>query len=143
MTPVVPHGPAAAEPKAPVSVRDLPGIASPPAPKVTPPVPERPIERLDQVAPHPSELAELNRRDKPSAFDPARSTPIDSETTPTRRVWANPDGTRTLQAHTRPVRYQDGSGAWRDFDLTPVPAPDGTLRARSAPAAARLGARAG
>lgn len=44
MTPVVPQAPAAAQPKAPVPVRDLPGIASPPAPTLTPPVPERLIE---------------------------------------------------------------------------------------------------
>jgi hypothetical protein len=32
---------------------------------------------------------------------------VDAETTATRRVFANPDGTRTARLNTRPVRVRD------------------------------------
>lgn len=128
-----------------VPLGELPALASSPAPTPPPERPERVFAGLDDVAPNPVELDALNRTAKPSAFDPARSTPVDAETTPTRRVFSNSDGSRTAQLNTRPVRFRDpaAGGAWRDFDLTPVPAGDGTLVARSAPGAARLAGRAG
>ncbi|MGI8685143.1 MAG: DNRLRE domain-containing protein [Acidimicrobiales bacterium] len=135
-TPVVP------EPVATIKARDLPALPSAPVVRAKPPIPAQTLDSLADVAPHPSELAALNRRSKPSAFDPARSTPVDADTTPTRRVYENPDGSHTAQLQTRPVRYQDTTGTWRDFDVTPVAAPDGSLAAKSAPRAAKLGSRA-
>lgn len=75
------------------------------------------------------------------SFDAARSTPVDAETTPTRRIYANPDGSRTAVIDEKPVRFKDPAGAWQDFDLTLVPGPDGALVAKAAPSAARLGTR--
>ena len=74
-----------------------------------------------------------------SSFDAARSTPVDAETTPTRRVYANPDRTRTAVIDEKPVRFKNAAGTWQDFDLTLVPGPDGALVAKAAPDAARLG----
>ena len=70
----------AAEHRGPAA-RELAALPSDPAPKQRPEAlegdfshpPPRPGEQLDAPA-------------KPSAFDPARSRVIDSETTPTRRV---------------------------------------------------------
>ncbi|MCA1835010.1 MAG: hypothetical protein LC721_01195 [Actinobacteria bacterium] len=73
-------------------------------------------------------------------FDPSRSRAVDAETTPTKRVFANPDGSHTAELSTRPARYRDATGAWRDIDLTLTPAPDGTLKAKAAPGGSRLAA---
>lgn len=71
-----------------------------------------------------------------AGFDPAASVPIDAETTPTKLVYANPDGTKTAKISLAPVRFRDGAGMWTDFDLTLVPRPDGSLGAKAAPDAA-------
>ena len=76
-------------------------------------------------------------------FDPATSRLLPGSTTPTRQVFANADGSRTAQLATRPVRFQDPAGAWRDLDLTPVADPAGGWHGRAVPpGAARLSARA-
>lgn len=140
-TPVIPSAPAEANVVDGLAAA-LPALPSPPAPEADPVVPDRLLDDLaGDVAPHPSELDALYRRSLPSAFDPARSVPVESETTPTERVVENPDGSRTAQIHLRPVRYRDAAGAWRDFDVTPVVGPDGTIRAEAAPGAARLAPR--
>lgn len=130
--------PDVAEAPAILKAGELPALPSAPAAKVKPVIPDQSLDGLAEVAPLPSELDALNRRTKPSAFDPARSTPVDADTTPTQRVYKNPDGSRTAQISTQPVRYQDAAGTWQDFDVTPVVAPDGSLRAKSAPKAATL-----
>lgn len=150
VTVVAAGGPAVARSQAaqpgPKAATELPALASErpvrPAPEI-PAAQFAELDRRDGVAPAPSELDARNRAPRPSAFDPARSTPVESETTPTRKVFENPDGSRSAQLSSRPVRYRDGTGAWKDFDLSLVPRPDGTLRARSAPEAARLSPQAG
>lgn len=77
-----------------------------------------------------------------AGFDPANSTLIEAETTPTRGVYANPDGTRTHKISTSPVRFKDGAGKWTDFDLSLVARPDGSLGAKAAPNAATLAKKA-
>lgn len=87
--------PAAAAPRAVLKSKDLPALPSKAAPRTKPAVPDQGIDDLTDVAPHPSELGALNRRSKASVFDPARSTPLDAETTPSRRVYKNPDGSHS------------------------------------------------
>gem|GEM_PF-1400120 len=119
--------------------RPVPGLASPPVRVPT----AVPAGDFSNPPPHPTQLAE-QRAHPPvlaSAFDPVRSTPLDAETTPTKKVYANPDGSRSAELTTRPTRFSDSAG-WHDIDLRLVPGPDGTLGARSAQHAARLGASA-
>jgi hypothetical protein len=85
----------------------------------------------------------VDRPTLPSAFDPARSTVVEEETTPTAKVFRNPDSTLTAQVSATPSRFKDRGGRWVEIDLNLVPSPDGTLTARSAERPARLAARAG
>ena len=41
---------------------------------------------------------------------------IVSERTAEKKVFANPDGTRTAEVHPFPVHYKDDQGAWQDID---------------------------
>ena len=43
-------------------------------------------------------------------FDAAKSTPVEAETTSTRRIFDNPDGTRTAVVNPHPVRFRDQAG---------------------------------
>lgn len=117
---------------------DLPAPPSQPAPERH----AQPLDAtgaLDQIPPHPSQVAAHRPAPKPSRFDPARSLSLDAEATATRRVWINDDGTRTAAISTRPSRYFDGS-RWVDYDLRLAPGTDGALHAAAAPGAARLAA---
>lgn len=78
----------------------------------------------------------MERPETPPSFDPSRSTVENSETTETKRVWKNADGTQTVEVSTAPARYRDAKGNWVEFDLTLVPLADG----RVAPKAAKNGA---
>src|SRR5437764_11717094 len=53
-------------------------------------------------------------------FDSTTSVPVDSETTPTKRVFANTNGTRTAQLSNVPVRFKGTDNAWHDIDNTLV-----------------------
>ena len=75
-------------------------------------------------------------------FDPAKATPVDEETTPTRKVYENPDGSHTALVTEAPARFRGEDGGWVDFDLTLIPAADDSLAAKAAPGAATLGAKA-
>lgn len=130
----MPAQPAQAKPKA---AKDVPGLASPPPAKPQP----QPVATGDDPAnipPHPSQLNSRRPAPKPSAFDPARSTPIDAESTATKRVWANPDGSRTMQVSTGPKWFKDASGAVKEIDLGVVSRANGTKEAKAAPGAAKL-----
>ena len=70
----------------------------------------------------------------------ARSTPIPAETTPTKRVWQNPDGSRTAQLSASPVRFKGTDGIWRDFDFSLSPTPNGRLAAKASPDSVQFGA---
>jgi hypothetical protein len=76
-----------------------------------------------------------------TAFDPAKSKRVDSETTPTKLTYTNPDGTRTDVVTQNPTRYKDAKGAWVDIDLGLAPVGD-YLTAKSADKAARVAAKA-
>ena len=134
-SPIAEPIPASAETAEAKPARELPALGSSPAPKLRPEVPEGDTSN----PPLPGQAAPWAGR---AAFDPARSKPIESETTPTRRVYANPDGSRTAALSTAPTRYQDPAGAWRDLDLDLVPSPDGFLVAKASPDSPRLGGRA-
>jgi len=103
-------------------VRDLPALRSEPVPKTKP---ETPVGDFRDPPPHPAELGERRPVPKGAAFDPARSTPLDDQTTPTRRLYRNPDGTTTALVSTDAVRFQDGAGKWVEADLSLVAAPTG------------------
>ncbi|MGH9224658.1 MAG: hypothetical protein ACRD2W_12970, partial [Acidimicrobiales bacterium] len=88
--------------------------------------------------PHPDQ-----RSAEPAAarasFDPARSKLVESETTPTKLVYGNRDGSETAILSQTPVRFNDPTtGTWRDLDPSVVATPDG-LAARALPSAATLG----
>lgn len=134
--------PSARAAPAPKAARDLPGLSSPPVPTAKADIPATGAD-VANIPPNPSQLATVRPRAKPSAFDPARSTLVDAETTPTQKVFANSDGTRTAQISPRPVRFRDASGAWREIDLAVTAAPDGTLGPKAAPSGARLAPNAG
>ncbi|CAN5813840.1 hypothetical protein BH23ACT12_BH23ACT12_02690 [soil metagenome] len=143
-----PVGALAAQPEkapggAPKPARDLPAIKSEP-----PPPPKREIPKGDfsNPPPHPSQKDVVQkarqREQRPPSFDPAKSTPIESETTPSKRNWKNPDGSRTAELSTRPVRFKDPTGAWRDFDLKLEKNAAGVLVPQAAPEAAKLSGNA-
>ncbi len=95
------------------------------------------------IPPHPSQLDQVHPKAKPSSYDPARSTVVDAESTPTKRTWANPDGSRTLEVVSRPRWFKDANGVVRDLDMTVVADADGSLRAKAGPGAAKLAGKAG
>ncbi|MFB7609575.1 LamG-like jellyroll fold domain-containing protein [Streptomyces gardneri] len=61
-----------------------------------------------------------------SARSTGRRAEVVAERTTTGQVFANPDGTFTLEQHLRPVRARDASG-WRDLDTTLRAGPDGSV----------------
>jgi RHS repeat-associated protein len=61
-----------------------------------------------------------------------------SERTESSSTYANPDGSSTVEQSTGPIRFQDGTGAWRDVDTSLEQAVDGSVRARSHPGGLRL-----
>jgi RHS repeat-associated protein len=103
-------------------------------------VPQAPLGDLSNPPPNPAQLDKVAPKAKGAPFDPAKSKVLDDETTPTKKVFASPDGSRTAELSSGPVRFKDATG-WHDIDLSLVPAVDGTLIAKSAPGTARLGAR--
>jgi RHS repeat-associated protein len=129
--------PAAAQSK-PGPPKPVPGLVSPPSPKARPEAvngnfanPPDPSQPPPPPEPHPS-------------FDPARSTPLDAETTPTAKVYRNPDGSHTAVINARPVRVKDPSapGGWKDIDLSLAAGADGVLSPKGSPTSARVAARA-
>ena len=136
VTAVAPSPASAAPPKT------KPATELPPLPTAVQPTvrPENPGD-FTNPPPSPAQLDEAipTRKD---AFDPATSRVLDDETTPTRKSYANPDGTRTDILTTRPTRYRDSQGRWRDIDLSLVAGTDGILAARAAERSPRLPARA-
>jgi hypothetical protein len=114
------------------------------APAKAPPGPV-PVGNLADVPAHPSAGGDQRRPAAPgttAGYDAARSSFIDAETTPTKKVAANPDGSKTLFQTAQPTRFKDPSGTWRDIDISLVAGADGSLAARSSPVGARLGAGA-
>jgi YD repeat-containing protein len=121
----------------------LPGLASP-APAA--PARDAPAftDDVRNIPPHPSQLATARPAPRPSTFDPARSTVVESETTATRKVFRNPaDGTLTAELSPRPVRFKDSSGKWVEIDPTLGVASDGVLRPKAVPSGIRLAATTG
>lgn len=66
-----------------------------------------------------------------SGFVKDESRVIDDLTTPTEKVFANPDGSRTSKLSTAPVRFQDTKGDWHEIDLD-LEAKNGALATKSA-----------
>ena len=120
--------------------RDLPALDSDPAPAVELDIP---VGDFASPPPFDGSAEDESATPKESAFDPARSTVIETETTATKLVYENSDGSRTALVDSRPARFQDDSdGAWKDIDLSLVDGGGGTLQAKSGPAAASVGGRA-
>jgi len=76
----------------------------------------------------------LSRPDVLSSAVTARSqgsrVEVEALRTGTTTTWVNPDGTLTTDTHGAPIRYRDGSGAWRDVDLTLRSNEDGSVSPR-------------
>src|SRR4051812_21828060 len=68
---------------------DLPPLRSTPAPRLSPQVPTGDFSNPPPESGRPESHQ--------SHFDPTRSTGVDADTTPTKRVFQNPDGTRTAK----------------------------------------------
>lgn len=132
--PAVPWSPSIAAADT-VAAEDLPPLPSVPEPEVSPLVPEGDFSNAPPtVSETPWKVPDVAA----DSFDAENSTVIESETTTTRLVFANPDGTRTAKLSAGPVRYQDGSGTWRDIDLSLVARPDGWFDAAGASQSARV-----
>jgi hypothetical protein len=116
--------------KAPAIPAPLPATPAPPA-KV-----EHPAGDLVGAPPHPADRS-ANAPATRNSFDPARSKVLGAETTPTKLVYANPDGSHTAFISEAPVRFKDLGGAWRDLDLSLAPSAGG-FTAKAAPNAATV-----
>ncbi len=148
----LPMPPASGAPAAPTSTTmaatepDSAGSGVPVSPTTT--VPPWDATPKDEPAPGsaptppPPPSAEPAAESAPAGFDPAKSVLIDAETTETKAVYGNPDGSRTAKISTSPVRFKDSIGKWTDYDLSVVTRPDGSLGAKAAPKAARLDRKA-
>ncbi|MDQ6927476.1 MAG: DNRLRE domain-containing protein, partial [Actinomycetota bacterium] len=126
----IPHTASAA-----TAPRDLKPLASTPAPRTTP---QLPVGDFSNRPPSPDQLAGRRPTPKGAAFDAARSTPLDDQTTATRRVYVNADGSHTAAVSPAAVRYQSPDGRWTDTNLDLAAAPDGSLSAKAAASSARL-----
>ena len=102
-----------------------------------------PAPNLADAPTSPGDPRTPKRAPKESGFDPARSKVIDDETTATKQVFSNPDGSKTAKVSATPVRFRDpASGKWRDIDLGLAAGTDGALRAKASTNASRFGAAA-
>lgn len=102
--------------------RNVPGLASAQLPRAVP----VPAAGDFSNPPGLDAVAAKAHAAKPSAFDPAKSRVLEDQTTETRKAWANPDGTTTVQISAAPVRYRDAAG-WHDVDPTLVPSAAGLV----------------
>src|SRR5690606_21907757 len=59
------------------------------------------------------------------------SVEIESERTETGRVFANPDGSATVEEYAHPQRVRRADGSWADLDATLVRNPDGSFSPRA------------
>lgn len=96
------------------------GCAAP----LTAAVPEGDRQVVDDAAP-----VSCAKRDV--GFVKGESQIIGELTTPTEKVFANPDGSRTSTLSTAPVRFRDTKGQWHEIDLD-LEASGRVLRAKSA-----------
>ncbi|HEX8770895.1 MAG TPA: hypothetical protein VF711_09015, partial [Acidimicrobiales bacterium] len=110
-------------------------MRSQPKPKVVPDSLSGDPSTVGKVPGVPAGLSSAPSPAQP--FDPARATVIDSQTTPTQKLYANADGSTTAEVAPRPIRFKDAkANAWRDIDPSLVAAPDGTLGPNAADPAA-------
>lgn len=72
------------------------------------------------------------KRSKGGRFDPAHSTVVADQTTPTVRVWGNPDGSHTTEVAARPVRFRGPDGGWVENDLRVEPKKGGGFGPKAA-----------
>ncbi|MEV4373734.1 LamG domain-containing protein [Nonomuraea sp. NPDC049637] len=63
---------------------------------------------------------------------------VESERTPTTQVFANPDGTGTVEQYASPQRVRHADGSWTKPDTTLTRGADGTLAARATTADVRF-----
>ena len=68
---------------------------------------------------------------------------MDAETTATKKVYANPDGSKTAVITDGPARVADGHGGWKDIDLRLAPGADGRLRPNASPTPVSIAAVSG
>lgn len=96
---------------------DLPAL---PTARAVPPRLEIPAGDYTNPPPNPSSPEALLPVARPTpSFDPGRSRPLDAETTATKKVYANGDGTRTAVRSAAPVRFKDSAGRWTDVEGSP------------------------
>ncbi|MBT2459589.1 DNRLRE domain-containing protein [Streptomyces sp. ISL-86] len=55
-------------------------------------------------------------------------------------LWANPDGTMSVESFAGPVRFREG-GRWADVDVSLVKDPDGSVRSKAHPRGLKLAGR--
>ena len=68
----------------------------------------------------------------------SRRVEILSERTESSKSFANPDGSKTSELASGPVRFKDSKGDWREIDLTAVQSADGSVTAAVAEKAVTL-----
>lgn len=74
------------------------------------------------------------RKDTKSERPPATRTPKKEHWTSNQRVYANPDGTMTVELG-RSINFKDAAGTWQATDLALVDRGNGRIGPRSAPGA--------
>ncbi len=138
--------PASTTPVDPSPATTVAGTPTPPSPTTTiapwDPTPKGPSTPGTAPIPPAPPTATKPAASASPGFDPAKSVLIEAETTPTKAVYANPDGTRTAKISTAAARFKDSAGKWADFDLSLITRPDGSLGAKAAPNAATLATKA-
>lgn len=87
-------------------------------------------------------LSAVPTQTKRTGFDPATSTVVEEQTTATRKVFRNSDGSYTARLNAQPARFHGDDGKWVENDLTLVAGPDQALHAKAASKSAKLPARA-
>lgn len=116
--------------------RDLAPLKSQPAQEERP---STPVYGTFDDAPTPDGKPPKGWRPDATGFVEGESEVIDSLTTSTQKVYENPDGTKTAELTTTPVRFKDASGEWTDFDPELVER-DGALVPTAAPPSMEIAA---
>jgi len=128
--------------------RSTPATSLPPAPSDDPRPPAAAAPSGDFVnaplgdpATQTASGGSVRLRKKGAGFDEAKSTEIAALTSATRKIFANPDGTRTAKLSSGPVRFLR-EGAWVEIDNAPVADVSGLLRPKASPLATAVKATA-
>ncbi|MFD5326445.1 DNRLRE domain-containing protein [Streptomyces sp. NPDC127092] len=98
------------------------------------------VTKTSAATPSPTSREEVNAR--LTAQAQGRRIEVVGARTESTTLWANPDGTMSVESFAGPVRYRE-NGRWVGVDLTLVKNADGTVRPKAHPRGLRLAGRTG